>query len=131
VTLYVEPSALLKRYVAESDSLDAEAILRSDPDWVSARHSYVEVRRNLTRVLKGNALTAARGSFGLDWERMNVIELDAAVCSSAAGIAEATQVRTLDALHLAAAQKVGGAIATFDGRLAEAARSMGMRVLGV
>ena len=38
-------------------------------------------------------------------------------------------LRTLDALHLAVAVDVGGAIATFDDRLAEASRSLGVEVL--
>jgi len=38
-------------------------------------------------------------------------------------------LRTLDALHLAIAADADGAIATFDGRLALASRSLGMEVL--
>ena len=38
-------------------------------------------------------------------------------------------LRTLDALHLAAAVDAGGAIATFDNRLAEVSRSLGIQVL--
>jgi len=42
-------------------------------------------------------------------------------------------VRTLDALHLAAVQRAGGpavAYLTFDVRQAEAARALGLTVLG-
>jgi uncharacterized protein len=42
-------------------------------------------------------------------------------------------VKTLDALHLAAAQRVGGpelTFVTFDERQAEAARSLGWTVVG-
>jgi predicted nucleic acid-binding protein len=38
-------------------------------------------------------------------------------------------LRTLDALHLAAAVDAGGALATFDDRLAEVGRSLGIQVL--
>jgi predicted nucleic acid-binding protein len=51
----------------------------------------------------------------------------------AAAIAELTGVRTLDALHLAAAQRVGGAAVpflTFDVRQAQAARGLGLTVVG-
>jgi predicted nucleic acid-binding protein len=44
-----------------------------------------------------------------------------------------TGVRTLDALHLAAAQRVGGAAVpflTFDVRQAQAARGLGLTVVG-
>ena len=43
-------------------------------------------------------------------------------------------LRTLDALHLAAAERAGGpelTFVTFDTRLAEAARAMGFPVAGV
>ena len=49
-----------------------------------------------------------------------------------ADIAELTGARTLDALHLAAAQRVGGSavgFVTFDLRQAQAARILGMTVL--
>jgi predicted nucleic acid-binding protein len=51
----------------------------------------------------------------------------------AAEIAEITGVRSLDALHLAAASRVGRDAITFlayDLRLAQAARELGFRVLG-
>jgi uncharacterized protein len=54
-------------------------------------------------------------------------------CDTAAGIAELTGVRALDALHLAAAQRIGGAAVpflTFDVRQAQAARSLGLTVVG-
>jgi predicted nucleic acid-binding protein len=42
-----------------------------------------------------------------------------------------TGARTLDALHLAAAQRIGGAVpfVTFDVRQAQAARTLGLVVL--
>jgi len=43
MTLYVDSSALLKRYVDEPDSEACEAILRSDPALVTGRHTIVEV----------------------------------------------------------------------------------------
>ena len=59
--------------------------------------------------------------------------LDETTCETAAGIAEMTGVRTVDALHLAAAQRIGGAAVpflTFDVRQAQAARSLGLTVVG-
>ena len=63
----------------------------------------MEVRRNLARLLSGRELMAARAVFAEDLASFSVIELDEATCESAAMIAETTGVRTLDALHLAAA----------------------------
>lgn len=134
MSLYVDSSALIKRYVDEPDSEAAEAHLRSDPHLHTGRHTVVEVRRNLARLLAGPDLRQAQHALASDMERFLVVELDAETCERAASIAEVTGVRTLDALHLGAAQRVGGSDAsflTFDLRQAQAARGLGMTVLGV
>jgi predicted nucleic acid-binding protein len=132
VTTYVDSSALLKRYVDEADSDDADALLRADGGLLTARHTIVEVRRNLARLLSGRALASARAAFAGDLRSISIIELDEATCDSAALIAESTGVRTLDALHLAAAQRVsapGVGFLTFDLRQAQAARAIGLTVV--
>jgi len=133
VSLYVDSSALLKRYVDEPDSEAAEALLRSDASLLTARHTIVEVRRNLARLLADTDATAARAAFTEDLRSFAIVELDEVTCETAAGIAELTGVRSLDALHLAAAQRVGGSAVpflTFDQRQAQAARSLGLTVVG-
>jgi predicted nucleic acid-binding protein len=133
VSLYVDSSALLKRYVQEPDSEAAEALLRSDASLLTARHTVVEVRRNLARLLDDSDASAMRSAFMQDIEALSIVELDPATCESAAEITEVTGARTLDALHLAAAQRVGGAAVpflTFDLRQAQAARSLGLTVIG-
>lgn len=67
MSLYVDSSALLKRYVAESDSQVAEQYLLADKSWVTARHTWVEVRRNLSRLLKGDELLQAQRYFEADF----------------------------------------------------------------
>ncbi len=94
----------------------------------------MEVRRNLTRLLRGRDLAAARAGFLGDLELLSIIELDEATCDGASAVAEVTGVRTLDALHLAAVQRVGGPavpLLTFDVRQAQAARSLGLTVVGI
>ena len=133
MSLYVDSSALLKRYVHEPDSDLAEDLLRSDPDLITGRHTAVEVRRNLARLVADRDLSRLRAAFGEDLGAFALVELDATTCEGAATIAEVTRVRTLDALHLAAARRVGlKAIpfCTFHARQAHAARGLGFRVLG-
>lgn len=132
---YVDTSALLKRYVREPDSEAAQRLLLSDPDWVTGAHTEVEVRRNLARVLGSDpaAHQQARGLFVQDWALAHVVALDSHTCSVAAGLAETTGARTLDALHLAAAQRAGAPtlrLLTFDARLAQIARSLAWAVVG-
>lgn len=133
MTLYADSSALLKRYVDEPDSERAVEWLTSDPVLVTGRHTVAEVRRNLARLLAPVAATAARASLLGDLGSFAIVELDAATCELAATIAEQTGVRTLDALHLGAARRLGAALTflTFDVRQAQVARSLGMAVAGV
>jgi predicted nucleic acid-binding protein len=133
VSLYVDSSALLKRYVDEPDSDVADALLRSDSTLLTARHTVVEVRRSLARLLSERDAAEARSAFIRDLEALSLIELDANTCEMGAAIAELTGVRTLDALHLAAAQRAGGTAVpflTFDLRQAQAARGLGFTVVG-
>jgi uncharacterized protein len=96
LSLYVDSSALLKRYVDESDSETAESFLRSDPSLLTARHTIVEVRSNLARLLDKREAAAARSAFLEDLGVLSIVELDEVTCEMAAAIAEVTGARTLD-----------------------------------
>ncbi len=133
MSLYLDSSALLKRYIDEPDSADCQRILASDPTWITGRHTWVEVVRNLARLLSGREQGRLLRAFRDDWTRVNVVELDRTTVEGAAEIAKTYCVCSLDALHLAAAQRVGGTsmpFVTYDIRQAQAARAMGMSVLG-
>lgn len=133
MSLYVDTSALLKRYIDEDESAACERLLVADPSWVTARHTWVEVLRNLGRLLQGPERARVRNVFRADWSRMLVVELDATTCDRAGDLAETLYVRTLDALHLAAAERAGAGtlpFLTYDVRQAQAARSLGWTVLG-
>jgi len=132
MTTYVDTSAQLKRYVDERVSDRAVELLASDATLVTGRHTVVEVRRTLARALSPTDATAARAVFASDLLSFAIVELDAATCELAATIAEQTGVRSLDALHLGAARRLGTALTflTFDVRQAQAARALGFAVAG-
>jgi len=130
---YVDSSALVKRYVEEPESSQSNRLLDADQDWLTAAISEVEVRRVLAILLEGAALADARADFLRDWERTAVVALDATTLGQAAALAEATRIRSLDAIHLAALTRAGSRstrMVTFDIRLAAAARSLGWPVVG-
>ena len=105
----------------------------NDENRVTARHTIVEVRRALARLLDEPERGEARRAFERDLEWFDLVEPDAATCELAATIAEQLGTRMLDALHLGAAQRIGGqavTVLTFDVRQAQAARSLGFPVLG-
>ena len=133
MSLYVDSSALLKRYIDEPDSAAAVEWLESDSSLITGRHTVVEVRRNLARLLRVAELARVKKAFNADLESFGIVELDAGTCELAATIAETSGVRSLDALHLGAAQRVGGSaigFVTFDLRQAQAARALGFSVVG-
>ena len=134
MTLYLDANALFKRYVAEPGSEVVERLLFGDSKWVAANHTYVEISINLGRRLGRDTLPVATARFERDWEAIRVVVLDDVLCRRAADIGVEHDLRTLDALHLAAAERAGGpelTFVTFDTRLAEAARAMGLQVAGV
>jgi predicted nucleic acid-binding protein len=134
VTLYIDSNALIKRYVAEDDSDAADAVLLADTDWVTGRHTFVEIMLALHRRLGDAERGVAQAAFERDWERSFIVSLDDVVCRRAAELGVETGARSLDALHLAAADRAGGRsvpIVTFDISLGHAARSLGFGVIGV
>lgn len=132
--LYVDSSALVKRYVAEPSSDLAESLLQADPDWVTAQHTFVEVSLALSRRLDESDTAAWQRSLEADWRRLVVVPIDDQVARAAARIGSEAGIRTLDAIHLAAAERVASRaipIVTFDQRLADAARDIGFNVVGI
>ncbi len=130
---YVDSSALLKRYVDEPDSVIAERLLLSDPVLITSWLTFIEVHRNLARLHTPPALATAKEQFRADLESIAVMAVDETVCRNAAQIGEHLGVRSLDAIHLASAQRLAVAslpFVTFDLRQAQVARSLGFSVLG-
>ena len=133
MSAYVDSSALVKLYVDEDRSEEARTLLRVAAPWVTARHTFVEVGRVLGRVLEGRWLEEADHRFRAHWQTASIVEINQQICASAVMLARHSRVRTLDALHLAAAQRAGGGalpFVTYDLRQADAARSLGWEVLG-
>jgi len=133
MTLYVDTSALMKRYVEERDSDVATELMSTDPVLVTSRLTEIEMRRNLSRILDGDTLIATRRQLQHDLDAFALVALDSTTCNEAARIAEETLCRSLDSIHIAAARRAGArtTLLTFDIRQAQAARSAGMTVIGV
>jgi predicted nucleic acid-binding protein len=97
-------------------------------DWFACRIGFVEVSRAI-------ALTAGQAavrSFTGEWPSFTVIEVDQDLVEQASQLAADHQLRSLDALHLAAALLLSSGelvLATWDRRLHRAARAAGLQVL--
>jgi predicted nucleic acid-binding protein len=128
--LYLDSSALVKRYVAEPGSEEVIGAMDVADAWSSCHVTFVETVR---------AVGLRVGSAGVerirdDWRNVDVVELDHGLATRAADVALSTGLRTLDAIHLAAALSVPGEsplLATWDARLHRVAREQGLRTLPV
>lgn len=112
----------------EPGSSQLRAAMESAAAWFVCRIGYVEVARALELAAGG----APAGRFRDEWPAFGVLEVDQALAESAASLAGEHRLRSLDALHLAAALVLPRAelcLATWDRRLHGAARASGVRVL--
>ena len=131
--IYVDTSALLKRYVDEHDSDLAEQLVASDPVLVTSWVTLVELRRNLARLVGAGEVAGIRAQVHADLDAFALVLVDPTVCEMAADLAEQLGVRSLDAIHLASARRLhlpALTFVTFDLRQAQAARTLGFTVLG-
>ncbi|GAB3109714.1 type II toxin-antitoxin system VapC family toxin [Janibacter alkaliphilus] len=127
--LYVDSSALLKRVFAEAESDGVRDVIAqrqaAGEVVVASELAWVEVSRALRRAQVDDADRYVE----LACSGIARHPLDGAVLERARRVGP-PQIRTLDAIHLAAAVALGAdEILTFDHRLAEAARSLGVRAI--
>jgi predicted nucleic acid-binding protein len=131
--LFLDTSALIKRYV---DEVGTELVLRrmaEDDAWAASSLARAEADITLCRLgFEAAVLATLRQRLAHDWERCHVVPLDPACLERAAEIGCGHEVRMLDALHLAAADRLPRPLTmlTFDRRQAEAARSLALLVEG-
>jgi predicted nucleic acid-binding protein len=126
--LYLDSSALVKLVQREIESDALRRFLRRQrgDQLVTSALARVEVCR---AVLLGGPAALAQARRQLS--RLDQILLSTEVLDRAATLAPNVQLRSLDAIHLAAVQVVGAhlrALVTYDARLADAATELGVAV---
>lgn len=126
--IYLDASALVKRYVAEPGSeLVREAMDRAE-SWYIGRPGFVETVRAV-------AIAAGMGATRRvkeEWPSFGVVEVDQALVEHAAALAVDRDLRSLDSLHLAAGLVLPSEnllFATWDRRLHAAAVAEGLSLL--
>lgn len=136
--IYVDTSLLLPVYVPEAQSEQANSVLESSSPIVISDLTVAEFYVGLARRVKLGTLTvsqseAARAAFEshLTDGLLQRLGLRPSHSEAAGDLAwkSTIMLRTLDALHLAVAVGLGAPLATFDGRLADAARDIGWKVV--
>jgi predicted nucleic acid-binding protein len=126
--IYVDTSALVKLIFEEPESaaLAEWLTLRAEVPKFSSHLSTVELLRTCRRVDEGAVEGANLLLGGID-----LLPIDRAIVEHAASIGP-TELRSLDAIHLASALSVGAsltAVVVYDARLGAAAANAGLTVV--
>jgi len=123
---YVDSSAVVKLAVVERESAALRGYLRSRRPLVSSALARTEVGRALSPL---GAVAIRRGRLVL--ARVDLIRVSDRVLDVAARLPP-PELRSLDAIHLATAQQLGGSLArvvTYDARMTVAADALGLTVV--
>jgi predicted nucleic acid-binding protein len=137
VSLYLDASVLVALFVIDPTSARAEAFLLAHPepiavsDFGAAEFSSAVARRVRMRELSDDEGRLAFSNFD-DWAARSADRdlLRAADIEAANRILRRliVNLRTPDALHIAIAERVGATLVTFDQRMADSARILGVAV---
>jgi uncharacterized protein len=128
VILYLDASALVKRYVAEDGSERVRDAMRDADAWFTCRVGFAETVRAVGLMAGESAARWVRD----EWAAFGIVEVDRRLVEEAATLAMAHGLRSLDALHLASASLLPRddlVAATWDRRLHAATATVGIRVL--
>ncbi|MBI3937962.1 MAG: type II toxin-antitoxin system VapC family toxin [Betaproteobacteria bacterium] len=135
--VYLDASALVKRYVAEAGSLEVDALIGEAQAIGTAVVSRAEVAAAFARAARGGLVTRAAvakamEAFNADWEHLIRLQLGEPLAARAAALAWEHGLRGYDAVHLASAlvwrETLGEAVtvATYDQELRRGAQATGL-----
>ena len=138
MTLYLDTSSLVKLYVEEADSTAIAHLVDAASVVATSVVAYAEARAAFGRRRRERLLTAAASALAtrhldLDWPAFLTLDVTEPLGRSAGRLADRFGLRGFDAIHLASAQRLMMAdlsFVTFDLRQGQAARTLGMHVLG-
>jgi len=125
---YLDASAVVKLLVNEPETA---ALRRRLPAW-PRRASAAILRVELLRTVKRSGLPRLLADARRQLASIHLIRLDDELLERAAEL-EPPTMRSLDAIHLAAALSLGsdlGAVVTYDARMSDAAQALGLPVIG-
>jgi len=137
VIVYLDASALVKRYVAEAGSAQVEALIGQAQATGTAVLSRAEVAAALAKAARVGLVTResalkALESFNADWEHLIRLQFGEPLAARAATLAWEHGLRGYDAVHLATAlvwrETLGETVtvATYDRELWRGAQATGL-----
>lgn len=140
--IYLDTSALIKRYIWESGSEQIRQVFRDNVLIITSKIAYAKIYAAFTRRMREGHLTRVRYRqisrfFELEWPAYLIVEVHDEVLHLSRDLIKKYPLRGFDALHLASANSLrqhlktsitfGGA----DQRLLESAKAEGFKLLAV
>ena len=105
--IFLDSSALVKRYVDEAGSAWVAQLMAQDTEWAASDLAHSETRIALCRRgPEGSPGSRSQGKLVRDWSHFVTVAVDADCLAQAAELGCRLQLRTLDAIHLAAARRL-------------------------
>lgn len=139
---YLDTSALIKRFIAEKGSVLVRTLVTRTGPVATAKIAYAEVYAGLTRKRRDGHLSdrlyaQVCRQFERDWQAYIRVDLRDEILALARDLIQRHPLRGFDAIHLASALSLKGALgedlvfAAADGRLLRAAEAERLRPLNV
>ncbi len=131
---YVDTSTLVKLLINEAGTDAAMRVWDAADVLAVAEIAHVEARAALTAAHRHDRVTddvleGAKGGLDLLWSQLSIVNVDAALVRLAGDLAELHGLRGYDAVHLAAAQRIGADLfSSADRRLCDAASTAGFHI---
>lgn len=137
---YVDPSAIVRDYLPEAHRNEVRAYLARMDARVTHVFSYAEVASALAKAqrqgrISPEDLTAVRDRFESDWPKFDRVMPDEWTARRAARLVELFVLRSMDAIHVAAAERIRQSLpaqtfvfVSFDRQQNDAAVQLGMRL---
>jgi len=132
MTIALDTTALLARYLDGPFRVVILDAMDQDHDWCASAVAFSEAMMLVDRLGDDPTRTdQLRGAIRDDWERVHVVPVDQRCLDRAAELGRTQPLRTVDAIHLAAADRLPRPLrfATFDPAQIPVAMGLGFDVL--
>jgi predicted nucleic acid-binding protein len=132
MTLYVDTSALVRRYLHDRHRSIVLDAMDTDDAWCASALARTEAQLALHRAaVSAGQQSELWGALRDEWESFWVVPMDDRCMARAVEIGATYGVRIVDAVHLAAADRLPGPIRflTFDRQQIPAADALGFEVV--
>ena len=132
MAVFVDTSALVKRYVNEPDRSLVVDAMAADDTWIACALARTEAMLALHQLAPGpHSQARLWHAFRDDWDAFAVVPVDDRCLARAVELGAEFSLRVVDAIHLAAADRLPRPLKylTFDRQQIPAAAALGLEVV--